>query len=561
LTIFSCTTRTSEVAVNNIRINQLGYFPEGPKKFIVANSEATSFDLIDKATGKTTFSGKLSDRGTWDASGEQVKCGDFSEVSETGEYYISVPGEDTSHPVFINNDIYKEAMPASLKSYYLHRTSYELLEEYAGIYKRPAGHPDDACIFHPSTGKDGGTKASPGGWYDAGDYGKYTVNAGVSVGTMLALYEITTEVFEDGSLNIPESGNGVNDMLDEMKFEMDWILTMQDDDGGVFHKVTTKNFGGFVMPHEANTERYFIGKCTASALNLAGMCAMSARIYQDIDRDFAEACLIAAEKAWNWSVENPDNYYAKNPDDVKTGAYGDIILDEEFFWAAAELYVATSKQEYYDFIKKDLGNITFRLEESWRNYQDNIGYYSLLGNASPLSEDDKSIVLNGLVSLADSLSDALENNPYRVPINRYVWGSSSDILNTAVVFATAYHYTQKPKYLDLTIETTDYIFGKNATDYSFLTGFGARQSMFPHHRPSGADGIDAPLPGFVIGGPNGGMHDKSGILGIGLKYPSEKPARAYIDAEPSFASNEVCINWNAPLVFTLGIIDIYRDKL
>lgn len=559
--MMSCATdkKSENGSLNeNIRVNQLGYFPNRPKVFILANTEAKEFELVEVNTDKVVYSGDLTDRGTWEASGEQVKSGDFSDYTQTGDYFIQIPGSGLSHSFSIENDIYKDAMPASLKSYYLHRVSYELDEEFAGVYKRPAGHPDDAVLYHPSTGKNAGTKASPGGWYDAGDYGKYIVNAGISVGTMLALFEMEPDEYADGYLNIPESGNGINDLLDEIRFEMDWVLTMQDDDGGVFHKLTTKKFGGFVMPHEASTERYFIGKSTAAALNLAGMGAMSTRIYAEIDEDFSKACLTAAEKAWNWALKNPENYY-KNPEDVSTGAYPDVIMDEEFFWAAAELYVTTGKPEYYDYIKKDLGNIQFRLEESWRNFTDNNGYFSLLTDASPLSEDDKSIVLGGLVSLADSLGDALENNPYRVPISHFVWGSNSDILNTAVIFGAAYHYTGLKKYLNLAIETTDYIFGRNAVGYSFLTGFGAKQTMFPHHRPSGADGIDDPLPGFVIGGPNGDLQDVANIKRSNHEYSSKKPARAYIDVEPAFASNEVCINWNAPLVFVLGIINSSKE--
>lgn len=550
---------SSENVNENIRINQLGYFPDGPKKFILANEHAEKFNVIESSTGKIVFQSTLTDRGYWDASGESVKCGDFSELSVTGEYKIQIPDLGFSCPFIISNKIYEDALPASLKSYYLHRVSYELLEEYAGIYKRPAGHPDDACIFHPSTGKQGGTKPSPKGWYDAGDYGKYIVNAGVTVGTILALHEIFPDIFPDGSLNIPESGNGISDLLDEIRFEMDWVLTMQDEDGGVFHKLTTKNFSGFVMPHKANTERYFIGKSTAATLNFAGMTAMSGRIYQNLDPEFSRNCINAAEKAWEWALKNPEKYF-RNPDDVRTGAYGDVELEEEFFWAASELFVTTGKPEFYESIKKDLGNIRFRIEESWRNYTDNIGYYSLLTEASPLADTDKNLVKKGLVALADSLASALESNPYRIPISRFAWGSNSDILNTAVIFCTAYHYTQEKKYVEYAIETVDYIFGKNATGYSFLTGFGAKLPMNPHHRPSGADGIVNPLPGFVVGGPNGNLQDMNSVKGAGREYPSEKPARAYIDIQPSFASNEVCINWNAPLVHTLGVIVRDFDK-
>lgn len=428
-------------------------------------------------------------------------------------------------------------------------------EKYAGIYHRPTGHTDLALPYHPSTGHTQGRLDSPGGWYDAGDYGKYIVNAGISVGMMLSAYEQYPQAYPDGSVNIPESGNDIPDLLDELKYEIDWMLTMQDDDGGVFVKVTTLTFGPFVMPDKAPKDRYVIGKSTAAALNLSAVCAMAARIYQPFDADFADRCQTAAIKAWQWAVKNPEVYYDKNPDDVKTGAYNDTVLDEEFFWAAAELFTTTGGQEYLQNIQLLLGNITFRTGENWRNYDDNLGYYSLLGPASKLDEPQKKQVVGGLLKLADTLANQLTNNPYRIPIDKFQWGSNSDILDAAMIFANAYKASTDKKYLALAIETFDYLLGKNATGYSFVTGFGSKSPMHIHHRPSESDGIIAPYPGFVAGGPNGGMQDKGDLARNGLKYADTHPARAYIDAQPSYASNEICINWNAPCVYMLSFLD------
>jgi endoglucanase len=544
----------------SIRLNQIGYFVNGVKKFVVADSDASSFAIISAASD-TVCSGTLENKGTWDQSGEQVSIGDFTELNAPGTFKIALDNGEASYDFVIGDNIYEDLKVAALKTYYLHRISMPIEEQYAGIYHRPMGHEDMARPFHPSTGKTEGTLDTPGGWYDAGDYGKYMINAGIATGMMLAAYEKYPEAYPDNSLNIPESGNGVPDILDEMRYEIEWMLTMQDEDGGVFVKVTTLNFGGMVMPHEAPEDRYVIGKSTAASLNLAAVCAMAARLFEPHDQKFAMTCLEAAINAWGWAMKHPEVYYAKNPEGVFTGAYNDTIPDEEFFWAAAELFVSTTEPEYFETIQLKLGNITFRLEENWRNYCDNIGYYSLLGNSSPLDQGQKQQVADGLLSLAKGLADKHKSIPYQIPVDHFVWGSNSDVLDAAIIFANAHEWSSDKKYLDMAVETFDYLMGKNAVGYSFVTGFGSHRPMHIHHRPSEADGIEAPYPGFVVGGPNFRLQDKGPLEQAGFAYASDLPAKAYIDALPSFASNEICINWNAPAVYMLAFFDAKRQEL
>lgn len=553
-------SNTSSEATPPIRHNQEGYFSKGVKKFVVTDTKSDEF-IIQDMDRKQVFQGRLEPQGVWDKSGENVSIGDFTEFSTEGTFKIVLEDGTESYPFEIGNNIFDELKAATLKCFYLHRVSMPIKENYAGIYHRPLGHEDTGLAFHPSSGKTSGSLDSPGGWYDAGDYGKYIVNAGITVGLMLAAYEKYPGAYPDGSLNIPESGNGVPDILDELRYEIDWMRTMQDEDGGVFTKTTTLSFCGMVMPHEAPRDRLVIGKSTAAALNLAGTCAMAARIFAPFDSKYADDCLQTAVQAWQWAVKNPEVYYDRNPDGVFTGAYSDTHLDEEFFWAAAELFISTGADEYFENIQFKLGNITFRLEENWRNYQDNIGYYSLLGKASPLDEGQKQTVANGLIRLADELAEKHTSIPYQIPVDHFVWGSNSDILDAAIIFSQAYEWTGERKYLDFTIETFDYIMGKNATGYSFITGFGSKRPMFIHHRPSVADGIEEPYPGFVAGGPNFRLQDKQSLAQAGLTYQSELPAKAYIDAVPSYASNEIAINWNAPCVYILAFFDAHKGAM
>jgi endoglucanase len=537
-----------------IKANQLGYYPNSVKIAIVAGSGDSTFK-IKNIIGKVVFEGPLTKPVFYDKSGENLSLADFSGLQLAGSYLLSVNEAMEDFRFEIKENLYQDAFVSVLKSYYFQRTGINIDEKYAGKWNRKAGHPDTLCYFHPSSMRGKGSMSSPKGWYDAGDYNKYIVNAGVTVGTILHFHEMYPDFVSDGMLNIPESGNGLSDLLDEIRFELDWVLTMQTADGASNHKLTSKNFNGFEMPVQDTSARFVVGKSTAATLNLVGMTAQAARIYKGADADFASKCLIAAEKAWKWAVKNPAVFF-KNPEDVHTGEYGDENLSEEFWWAASELYITTGKKEYLDYLLKNEPYVKMFVGGSWSNFIGNLGSFSLLLADSIIPEPLQLKVKQQMTELADELLVQLGRNPYRVFLDDFQWGSNSDIFNSAMIFAWAHKLTGEPKYLNAIIETTDYIFGKNATDYSFITGLGSKTPQFIHHRPSGADGIEEPIPGFVIGGPNAGRHDE----GNGVNYESKLPAKCYADVEASYASNEVCINWNAPAVFVLGYLEANAAK-
>ena len=536
---------------DDIRLNQIGYYPESIKEFILADQIASTFTIRNTAY-EMVFEGKLTDRGTWEKSGEKVMLGDFSEFSTPGSYVIEIDSVGTSYPFKIKNKLYESALKASVKSYYFQRASMAIEETYGGIYKRGAGHLDSACTYHPSSSHKKGKLNSPGGWYDAGDYGKYIVNAALSTGQMLHLIELYPDAVPDSGLNIPESGNDQSDLWDELLYELNWIKTMQDGDGGVYHKLTAKGFGGFIMPEAYDLDRYIIGKGTAATLNFAAVMAKAGRLYTTTDPVWSAEAIISAEKAWKWALRNK-NVAFSNPEDISTGQYDDTFFADDFYWAASELYIATREKKYLKYLEKNPEDYQHQLTNSWKFFIRNNAFHSLLEKSDKLPEKMASGLKSDHLKLADSILTNIDSNPYHVGLERYEWGSNSDVLNQAMILCIAHRLTKEEKYLSGAEQINDYIFGKNATGYSFLTGFGSKKIMFPHHRPSGADGIAEPVPGFIIGGPN---HDRQDSAEV--EYASEYPAKAHIDLEPSFASNEVCINWNAPAVFVLGYLEENR---
>lgn len=536
----------------DIRLNQIGYYPVSIKKAVVVGAiEVTDFQIVDSSSGKEVFSASLSETEKWELSGEDVRIADFTGFEQEGTYYINVNGMGRSYPFEIQNNVLKAAFLGSVKGLYYQRASMALEEKYAGKWHRPAGHPDDSVRFHPSSGRSEGFLVSPKGWYDAGDYGKYVLNASFPLGQFYSLYEEYPEAIADGELNIPESGNGISDYLDELKYEMDWVLSMQDEDGGMFHKLTTKGFEGMVMPDKAVSTRYVIGKSTGPTLDFAAMAAQAHRVFHKSDPDYANVCLDASKKAYQWAKDNPDKAFT-NPEDISTGEYGDDDFSDEFFWAAAELYVSTQDQQYLDILTETELDFNMKPGDGWRRYMRFLGMFSLLRNPDGVPEELIQKIRTGLLASADELVAKAQDREYFQPIDDFQWGSNSDVLNAAMIMAQAYHIQPDKKYLFGAQQAVDYVLGNNAVGYSFLSGFGDKTPLFLHHRPSAADGIEESVPGLLSGGPNSRLQD----AGNDVIYPDKvSPMKAWVDQEPSYASNEICLNWNAPLTYVLGFLE------
>ncbi len=542
------------VSAADILYNQIGYYTHQTKLFVASDSTATTFELIDAETDVVVLSGNLTASENYLDGGIIIRRGDFSTHATEGSYYIRLNDATESAPFTIGDNIQREAFLASLKGLYYNRSTQEITQEFGGVYARPLGHPDESVQYHSSTGRPDGFSASPKGWYDAGDFGKYIVNGGYALGTLLSLYELNPNFVPDNT-NIPESGNGVSDLLDECRWEIEWFLTMQDTDGGVFHKLSTLRFVGMQLPHIRSVQRYFIGKGTAASLNFAACMAQSARIFKTIDPTLSSQCLTAAKKAWNWAEANPEVRFT-NPAGVSTGEYGDSDFSDEFVWAAAQLYITTADARYLPRLTAQLSNPTVDTSAWWGGLR-NFGLYSLATVDSNISASDKSRIRDAIVVRADEIITQIESNPLRIPMTTgdFGWGSNGTIAAKGVVLAYAFEITQDTAYINKLIHIADYLMGRNATTYSFLTGFGNNPPMNIHHRISVGDGIAAPVPGLLAGGPNSLQQDYRDVG----DYTYNEPARSYMDVEPSFASNEIAINWNTPYTLILGMLDMNTD--
>src|SRR5690606_2658747 len=265
----------AQTASADIRINQIGFYPEAQKTGVVVNAAAatTFFIATTNNPADTVFTGTLGDPKDWTSSGETgIRLADFTALAAPGRYVLGVPGKGVSHPFSIARNPNLDLTKASIKAFYYNRASTNLLAAHAGKWARAGGHPDNRVYIHSSAVSEGRAAetqiSSPRGWYDAGDYNKYVVNSGISTYTLLSLYRSFPAFFDTLDLNIPESGNEIPDLLDEVLWNLRWMMTMQDPaDGGVYHKLTSPNFSGSVMPGADAGKRYVVQKSVTAALD------------------------------------------------------------------------------------------------------------------------------------------------------------------------------------------------------------------------------------------------------------------------------------------------------
>ncbi len=539
----------NESTKGTITVNQIGYLINHPKIATVA-AEGNEFYVVSTDNDKIVYKGNLSAEKYYDGSNEKVRFADFSSFNIPGNYKIRI-GSEESYTFTIGNDIYEEISKAAFKKFYYARASIELEEKYAGKWKRSLGHEDSIVYIHKSAAnekrEEGSIISSAKGWYDAGDYNKYIVNSGITTYTLMLMYEMFPKHFEKLNYNIPKSSNQIPDLLDEIKWNLDWMLTMQDpNDGGVYHKLTSKKFSEFIMPHEDKSERFVVMKSSAATLDFAAVMAQASRVYKKILPEYSLKCLRAAEYAFEWGCRNSEIYY-KQPSDIVTGEYGSKNVKDEYQWAAIELFITTKNEKYLEGI--DIGSIKCEVP-SWSEVS-TLGAISLLINKINIPKFER--LVKNYYRAVDSLNANIESSGYKIANKTFRWGSNSDILNQSLLFIVAYQSTNESKYLDKAIINTDYVLGRNPLNICFVTGFGTKSPMLIHDRISEADKIMEPIPGNVVGGPN-----PKNITDCGKeKYPSLLPALCYIDDTCSYSTNEVAINWNAPLALVLSAINFY----
>lgn len=577
-----------------ILTNQVGYFTDRAKKatFLCTDKDGMDFEIKD-SSGNSVYSGTSEYFGYDEDSDDTVHIIDFSDFTEDGTYYIEAENGAVSREFTIGGaSSYSSMLYDALNYFYQNRSGIEIESQYitsgdADALARAAGHTSDMAEIQQTWGYTGssGTVDVTGGWYDAGDHGKYVVNGGFSLWMLQNQYETAKKygydnVFADGTMSIPENSNGNPDLLDEARWQMEWMLKMIVDsgeyEGMVYHKAHDEKWTALgLAPADDEMKRIIKPPSTAATLNLAACAAQAARLWEGIDDDFAKQCLEAAEMCYEAAKKHPD-MYAPLDESIGGGAYGDDDVTDEFYWAACELYITTGDDSYY----KDAEDSNFFLAlptsldggESvgsvgsfdWGHVAA-LGTFSIALNEDSVDGGDYEKAVENIISASDYYIDLENNQGYGLPYGQstlsyndsdtgYLWGSNSFVADNSIVMAYAYLLSEDAKYADGVIGGVDYLLGRNAVDYSYVTGYGTHAIENPHHR-YWANQVDELFPkapcGVLSGGPNSGMQDPW-VQGSGWKKGEIAPQKCYMDHIEAWSVNECTINWNASLAWLIA---------
>ena len=578
-----------------IRMNQLGFQPESAKHAIAADPSATILPWsVADTQGAIVAQGQTTLFGDDATSGDHVHQVDLSKLDKAGDYRLTV-GAHTGRPFTISPDIYRPLARAALNYFYQSRAGIPIEARFAGAqWARPAGHPhelipcfsgtDDSGTAWPGCG--GYRRDVTGGWYDAGDQGKYVVNGGIALWTLQNLYEVEQAIpeakrFTHGAELVPDQGK-LDPLLVETRWEMDFLLAMQvpdgthmllpvgrqpqgarqalsdvDASGMAHHKVGDLHWTRLPMPPQDDPEpRLLYPPTTAATLNLAAAAAQCARIWRTIDPAYSTRCLAAATRAFDAALRNPAIFTGNF---TGSGGYGDPNLADEFYWAAAELLATTHDQFYADAVRRIRFYNAPLSEPGWASTSA-LGTITRALSDGALGPQEQAQQRRLIIAAADSYLGEEARTGYRIPFasTSYGWGSNASFMNRAMILALAARFTGEARYRDGAVDAIDYVLGRNALDQSYVSGFGARPMRNPHHR-FWAHSLDAklppPPPGVLSGGPNNSsMADE---IARAMKDHCA-PHRCWRDNASAYALNEVAINWNAPLLWVAAYLDDTR---
>lgn len=529
--------------------NQVGYYTNSVKIATVKDVSACTLFRNDKIIKEFNgFELKYDEN-----SGDNISVVDFSEIKEPGIYYFTDNLGNKSCSFTISDNPYDKLFTDIQKMFYFQRCGMELEEKYAGIYSHKACHTAKVTLLKdPSVSCD-----CLGGWHDAGDYGRYVSAGAVAVAHLLYAYDLCKDIF-NVSLNIPESGNGMPDILSEVAYELKFLLCMQRNDGAMYHKCTSMYHTGFVMPEDDGLPFFITPVTSVSTGDACGVFAQAAAIYKKYDEEFSKTLKEAAIKSFEWLLANP-LYIFENPKECYTGTYEDPCDSDERLYAYTQIYLLTGDERCLGLIRNIL---EYKINTTALGWSDVGGFTSLavLTAGPEVFPDDLTARLRQQwLDEADRLVNVSTGNNYGIACHPYNfnWGSNMGVLLNGMVLCFAHHLTGLDKYITAAIAQFDYILGRNAMDVSYVTGHGERAFRNPHNRPTVADNIDDPIPGFVSGGPNRFPCDPDAkkIIPEGTA-----PMKCFADVIGSYSTNEITIYWNSPLVFLLAYIKSVFEK-
>ena len=575
---FSCTILSQDLS-NHIHVDQFGYTPEAIKVGVLSDPQVgynsnesytapATIEVRNAVTNATVLSVSpvlWNNGNTHEQSGDRGWWVDFSGVTTEGTYYLYDASANERSAIFtIGESVYEEVLKAAGRMFFYNRCNDAKEEPYAEGW--PDGdnfQQDTQTRFIYDQGNAALERELSGGWFDAGDYNKYVTFASDAVHDLLAAYEENPQAFSD-DWNIPESGNGVPDVLDEVKWELDWLLKMNQTDGSTIIKMGSRNFSENIeSPPSANTDtRYYGPTCTSASIAVAGMFAHASKVFSGISgyEDFAELLLNRAITSYAYAQPFVANGTLETNCDDGSIVAGDAdrnveAQEEEFVVASAYLFELTGESGYSDYIISKVPSLQTVVSPFWGPYKTQVHDALLLyANTSGAESATVSTIINSFTSDAQNnfngyygLTDLDLYRAYQ-PDFSYHWGSNNPKASYATVNKLAIdngiNPSQHDSYRAYINEVIHYFHGVNPQGMVYLSNmypFGAERSVNEIYHSWFFDGTDydnaitspiGPAPGFVTGGPNQGFSVTS------LTPPAGQPAqKSYLDFNDGYPNS------------------------
>ncbi|HTP38109.1 MAG TPA: glycoside hydrolase family 9 protein [Steroidobacteraceae bacterium] len=538
----------------HILVDQFGYRPNDPKVAVVRNPKSgfdasdtitpgTAWEVRKAADGSTVFSGTLTQwngGATEASSGDQGWWFDFSTVTTAGSYFVYDVQRDRRSPTFtIGQTVYKPVLKAAMKMYYYQRSGMAKTAQYAtnwadgASYTRAGQDTEAHDVTDPTNNSAGKVRDMSGGWFDGGDTTKYVTFATTAVHQLLSAYQANPAVFTD-DFGIPESGNGIPDVVDEVKFETDWLKKMQFDDGSVALMMGSQGYVAASPPSSDTSARFYVPACTSSTIATAGMLAHASLVFKGFTSLATEADTLKslAIKAWNnyKSIPTKQTHCDLGHVGVGKGQPADWSADDqsaEAVVAAVYLFAITGDAEYQNYVKANYNQTYLRpyFDFGWSRYEPDQGqallFYTGLQNADATVSAAIKLAKQTDVNSSTTVYGFDNSDLYRAYVDDdvYHWGSNETRANygNSNVDALAYGAAtgKETSIRTRAEEILHYFHGVNPFGQVYLTNmssYGATNSMnailhvwFSPGSPAWGDvrtSTYGPPPGYLPGGPN-----------------------------------------------------------
>jgi len=521
-----------------VHLNSVGFLPDRIKRATFKGGTG-AFRVVVAESGEVVYEGQaVAAPNSADTGETGLQVADFSDVTQTGSFRVEAEGAGSSATFRIGADVMVEVARVLMKGMYGQRCGVAVNVEHQGFhFHHDACHLDDGLL--DEFGKPNEKQPALYGWHDAGDYGKYVNNGSLSLANMLfawdqfpALRELRFGV---------EDPRGLPEFLDECRFQLDWLLGMQMEDGGVSDRVTTRKFDGMVSPEQSTDPRFMAPVTTTATADFVAVLAHAARSFAEYDEALSNQYREAALASWEFLKANPapigvDPTFRQR----FTGGYISGDADDRL-WAAAEIWALTGDAEALEAFEARAAMLVVDQTFDWPNLNNLATFAYLLSDREGKNPEIVAALTSALATGNEQLRNMALSHPYgRATGYQYYWGINGVLARAAMNFGVLDALVPDPRNKDAIAMMLDHLLGRNYYGRSFVTGIGDNPAFYPHHRPSVADSTIAPWPGLLVGGSWG--------------EGAAAPATLWVDAATDYNTNEVAINWNASMIYAAAAL-------